>query len=59
LVAGLRLAALSSWRTESEAKLAALNANDAYLLDYFASEVLAQQPLPCKNFWSRPPFSIG
>lgn len=49
-IAGLRLAALSAWRKDSEVKLAALNSNDAYLLDYFASEVLAQQPAALQEF---------
>lgn len=49
-IAGLRLAALSAWHKDSEVKLASLNSNDAYLLDYFASEVLAQQPVPLQEF---------
>jgi LuxR family transcriptional regulator, maltose regulon positive regulatory protein len=49
-VAGLRLAALSAWNKNSETKLAGLNPNDTYLMDYFASEVLAQQPAALQEF---------
>ncbi len=48
--AGLRLVALSTWHKDSEAKLATLDSNDAVLMDYFASEVLAQQPAALQEF---------
>ncbi len=49
-VAGLRLAALSSWHTDSEAKLTRLDPNDVYVMEYFANEVLAQQPAALQEF---------
>ncbi len=48
--AGLRLVALSSWHKNSETRLATLGSNDAHLMDYFASEVLAQQPAALQEF---------
>jgi LuxR family transcriptional regulator, maltose regulon positive regulatory protein len=49
-IAGLRLAALSAWHKNSAAKLAKLDSNNVYLMDYFASEVLAQQPAALQEF---------
>ena len=48
--AGLRLAALSAWRANSEAKLAQLDSSNAYLVDYLTSEVLVQQPTALQEF---------
>jgi LuxR family maltose regulon positive regulatory protein len=48
--AGLRLVTLSAWHKDSAAKLATLDSNDAVLMDYFASEVLAQQPAALQEF---------
>jgi LuxR family transcriptional regulator, maltose regulon positive regulatory protein len=49
-VAGLRLAALSLLRQSDEIKLANLGPRDVYLMDYFAGEVLAQQPAALQEF---------
>ncbi len=49
-IAGLRLAALSAWHKNSAAKLATLDSSDVYLMDYLASEVLAQQPAALQEF---------
>jgi LuxR family maltose regulon positive regulatory protein len=49
-IAGLRLAALSAWRKNGAATLATLDSHDIYLMDYLASEVLAQQPAALQEF---------
>lgn len=47
--AGLRLASLSLWSRSPVTRLASLD-HDAHLMDYFAREVLAQQPAALQEF---------
>lgn len=48
-VAGLRLAALSTSHQRAENRVA-VDTTDIYLMDYLASEVLAQQPVDLQEF---------
>lgn len=50
-IAGLQMAALSIREREDVARLiATFGGSHEYIVDYFAAEVLAQQPEPIKNF---------